>query len=303
MATLTPQFFELLEADTKDIYFNRLGMIPELFPMLFQIRPSVKAYEDRMRIAGFGTLALKAEGTPIAFDDPVEGARSRVVHSTYALGWRASMEMMQDDQHGIMSKMSADLADATRDHRERLAWSLIDDGFSGSAFTGLEGDTLFESTHVSIKDASISQSNILSPAVALGVTGLEAMQTLSRTTRTEEGRFQSLPASILVIHPDLEHQAYQLLNTEFEVGTSNNDRSTVVSSRSGLVPLSVPYKSSTTSWSLHAAPGQNSLYWNDRMDVDFTSAGDAVTKDLQNFACYRASVQWDEWRGNYGSNF
>jgi len=302
MATLTPQFFELLEADTKEIYFNRLGMIPEIFPQLFAKRKSTKAYEDRMRIVGFGTLALKEEGTPIAFDDPVEGARSRIVHSTYALGWRCSMEMMQDDQHGIMSKMSGDLADSTRDHRERLAWALIDGGF-GTVFTGLGGDSLFESTHVSIRDSSISQSNILSPAVALGVTGLEALQTLSRTTRTDEGRFQSLPASILVIHPDLEHQAYQLLNTEFEVGTSNNDRSTVVSSRSGLVPLSVPYKSSTTSWSLHSGPGQNTLYWNDRMDVEFTSAGDAVTKDLQNFACYRASVQFDEWRGNYGSNF
>lgn len=302
MATLTPQFFELLEADTKEIYFNRFAQIPELFSQVFQKRRSTKAYEDRMRIAGFGTLALKAEGTPIAFDDPVQGSVSRIVHSTYALGWRASMEMMQDDQHGIMSKMSSDLAESTRDHRERLAWSLIDDAFTGT-FTGLEGDTLLESTHVSIRDSDLSQSNILSPAVALGTTGIEALMTLARTTRSDENRFLNLPASLLVIHPDLEHQAYQLLNTEFELGTSNNDRSTVVSSRSGLKPVVVPYKSSTTSWTLHSPVGQNSLFWNDRMDVDFTSNGDAVTKDLQNFALYRASVQFDEWRGNYGSNF
>ena len=301
MATLSPQFFELLEADTKEIYFNRISQIPELFSQVFQKRSSSKAYEDRMRVVGFGTLALKAEGTPIAFDDPVQGAKSRVVHSTYALGWRASMEMMQDDQHGIMKRMTQDLAESTQDHRERLAWQLIDNGFTTT--TGLDGDTLFESTHVSIRDSSLSQSNILSPAIALGVTGLEAMMTLARTTRSDENRFQNLPASLLVIHPDLEHQAYQLLNTEFEVGTSNNDRSTVVSSRSGLTPVVGPYKSSTTSWTLHAPPGQNSLFWNDRVPVDFTSAGDAVTKDMQNFVTYRASVQFDEWRGNYGSNF
>ena len=302
MATYTPQFVELLEADVKDIYFKRLSMIPEIFPQLFTVRSSTKAYEDRMRVAGFGTLALKEEGTPVAFDDPVQGAKSRVTHSTFALGWRVSMEMMQDDQHSIISKMSADLADSTTDHRERLAWSLLDGAF-GTTNTGLQGDGLFESTHISIKDSSLSQSNILSPALALGTTGLEAMMTLARTTRTEEGRFFRGQQSKLVIHPDLEHQAYQLLNTEFETGTGNNDISTVVSSRSGITPIVVPYKSSTTSWSLHGPPGSNSLFFNERMPVDFKSSGDAITMDLMNMAVYRASVQFDEWRNNFGSNF
>ena len=303
MATLTAQFYELLEADQKQIFFNEFTMQPEIWPSLFESVPSTKAYEDRMRIAGFGTLATKAEGTPIAFDSPVQGTKARTVHSTFGLGWRASMEMMMDDQHGVMSKMSKDLALAAKDHRERLAWSLIDDGFDGNTYTGLEGDTLFEDSHVSIRDPSISQSNILSPPVALGVTGLESMMTLARTTRSDEGRYINLTQSILCIHPDLEHQAYQLLNTEFETDTNNNNVSTVKSSRSGLKPILVPYKSSSTSWSIHAPVGQNSLTWNNRMDVEFDTAGDPVTRDLQSFVFYRASVMFSEWRGNYGSNF
>ena len=139
MATLTPQFFELLEADQKEIFFKQFSMIPELWSQLMETQTSTRAYEDRMRVAGFGTLALKPEGTPIAFDDPVQGTRVRTVHSTYGLGWRASMEMMQDDQHSIMNRMSSDLADSAKDHRERLAWSMIDDAFTGTTFTGLEG--------------------------------------------------------------------------------------------------------------------------------------------------------------------
>jgi len=302
MATLTPQFFELLEADAKEIFFKQFDQIPELWSQLFETKNSVRGYEDRMRIAGFGTLATKSEGTPIGFDDPVQGAKARTVHTTYALGWRVTMEMMQDDQHDIMNRMAADLADSTRDHRERLAWSLIDDAFTGTTFTGLEGDTLLASDHTPIRGGS-DQSNILSPAVALGVTGIEAIMTLARTTQTEEGRVTSLPQSFVVVHPELEHQLYELLNTEKRVGTNNNDVSTVVSSRSGLQPLVVPYKSSTTSWTVHAPKGQNSLQWNDRMPVEMTSAGDANTKDMQHFVCYRASVQQSEWRGNFGSNF
>lgn len=301
MATLTPQFYELLEADTKDIFFKQYDMAPEIWPEIYKSQPSTKAYEDRMRVAGFGTLATKAEGTPVAFDDPVQGTKVRTTHTTFALGWRCSMEMMQDDQHGIMANMAADLADSTRDHRERLAWTHIDGGFTTT--TGLEGDLLFEATHVSIRDSSISQTNILSPPVELSQTGLEAMMTMSRTTRSEEGRYINLPQSKLLIHPDNEHLAYQLLNTEFVTGSSNNDRSTVVSSRSGLTPVASPYLSSTTRWSLHAPVGQNNLCWNDRMDVEHSSAGDADTKDMKHYVMYRASVMNNDWRGNWGSNF
>ena len=72
---------------------------------------------------------------PVAAKAIGEGVMSvgggRVVHTTYALGWNASMEMMQDDQHDIMDQMSRDLANAAADHRERLAWSLIDDTYEG----------------------------------------------------------------------------------------------------------------------------------------------------------------------------
>lgn len=302
MATLSNQHYQLMEADSKEIYFNTISQIESLFPKLFQIRTSTKAYESRMRVVGFGTLALKAEGTPIAFDDPVSGTVSRVTHSTYGLGWRATLETMMDDQHGIMSRMSSDLAESTADHRERLAWAMIDAGF-GTVVTGLDGDSLFESTHVSIRDPSLSQSNILSPPLALGVTALEAMATLAQTTRDESNRFIRLPQNLLVIHPDNAHLAYELLHTEFQVDSSNSNVSTVATSRSGLVPLVVPYKSSTTSWSLHAAPGKNSIFWNERMGVRFSSAADTLTGDMQNFASYRASVQFDDWKGSFGSNF
>jgi hypothetical protein len=126
--------------------------------------------------------------------------------------------------------------------------------------------------------------------------------TMARTTTSDEGRFINLAQSLLVIHPNLEHQAYQLLETEFEVDTANNNRSTVVRSRSGLNAIIVPWLSSTTAWSVHAGPGQNSLVWNDRMDLEFGQTGDNATKDRLHDACYRASVMFSEWRNNFGSN-
>jgi phage major head subunit gpT-like protein len=301
MATLTPQFFQLLEAEEKDVFFKGFTMQALKYPSLFSTKPSTKAYEDRLTVAALGTFATKPEGTPIAFDDPVQGAQIRTVHQTFALGWRASMEMMEDDQFSIMNQMSSDLGESARDHQERLAWGMINDGFTGTTYTGREGEVMFSATHSLLKTGG-TESNIAAPAVALSVTGIETMMTQMETTVSDEGRFIDLSPSVLLIHPNEQHNAYVLLQTEFKPGSSDNDRSTVVSSRSGLTPLSVPYLSSTTAWYAMAPPGRNSLTWNNRKAVTFSRAQDADTLDQKFYGVYRASVMFTEWRGLWGSN-
>jgi hypothetical protein len=303
MAVLTPQFYELLEADQKEIFFRRRMMLQPVYPEVFDVRTSMKAYEDRLRIGGLGTMRTKPEGTPVAFDDPVQGARVRTVHATAGLAVRFTMEMMQDDLFGVMDRMTEELQDADVDHDERLCWSFIDDAWTGTTFTVLESEALFSTTHSNIKDGT-TQSNTLSPAVELGVTGLEAILTLMRTTTGDEGRYLNLRGpSKLVIHPNLEHQAHVLLNTQYQVDTANNNVSTVVASRSQIAPVVVPYKSSQTNWSVHAPPGENTLQLNVRMATETSSAVDPDTKDMKEYAVKRTSVQGSEWRGHFGSNY
>jgi hypothetical protein len=306
MATFTGLAPELLEAREKDIFFKRYSMQETKYTQLFETRPSNKAYEDRMRVAGLGRLATKPEGTPVAFDDPVQGSRSRIVHQTYALGFRVTMEMQQDELFGIINQMPADLGDSARDHQERLAWDVINDGYDGNRHTvmadGVAAGPLFASNHTALKSGDV-QSNLLSPAVALGVTGLESIMNTIATTLSEEGRYVDVSQAILLHHPNNQHRAYELLETEFKVDSSDNNRSTIAASRSGLRPLSVPYLTNTDGWSVHAPMGENSLKWNNRHSLEFRRGDDSDTFDQKFYAFYRASVQVDEWRGNYGSNF
>ena len=306
MGTFTFNHPELLERDEKEIFFKTFAMRELLYPLLFKVKPSTKAYEDGMRVAGLGTFHTKPEGTPVGFDDPVSGARVRTVHTTYALGFRVTMEMAEDDQHDIISQMPADLGESARDHQERLAWSLVNDAFSGSTYTGLADGaaavSLCNSTHTNLKTGT-TQSNILSPAVALSVTGLESLMTLASTTQSQEDRYIMLDQSKLVFHPNLQHTAHVLLNTEFRPGSSDNDRSTVVSSRSGIMPITktgIPYLSSQTAWFL--AGSDSDLTWNKRKDLTFDSAKDSDSFDQKYYAHYRASVMFRRWEGFWGSN-
>ncbi len=303
MALFSANTPELLSTLHKDIFFKRFTQQPQKFRLLFETKTSTKAYEDRLRFAGLGTFQVKPEGTPVAFSDPVEGTRRRVIHTTYALGFRVTKEAVTDDQWDIITQMPADLGDSGRDHQERIAWDLINDGFAGTRHTGLDGLSLFNSAHTRLRPELGTQSNLLSPPVQLSITGLETIMTLATTTQSEEGRYVDLDQSLLVIEPTEEHNAYVLLNTVQQIDSNNNDVSTVVSSRSGLSVLATPFKTGTRSWSIHARPGKNSLCWNDREMMEFDQAKDADTFDMKYYASYRASVMHSEWRNNWGSNF
>jgi hypothetical protein len=306
MGTFTFNHPELLERDEKEIVFKSFSMIDLMYPMLFNVKKSNKAYEDGMRVAGLGTFHTKAEGTPVGFDDPVSAAKVRTVHTTYALGFRVTMEMAEDDQEDIISQMPADLGDSARDHQERLAWSLVNDAFSGSTYTGLVDGaaavSLCNSTHTALKTGT-TQSNILSPAVALSQTGLEDLMNTASITTSQEDRFINVVPSKLIFHPNLQHTAHVLLNTEYRPGSSDNDRSTVVSSQSGITPLAkggVPYLTSTTAWFL--ASDKADLTWNNRKSLTFDRAKDSDSFDQKYYAHYRASVMFRRWEGFWGSN-
>jgi phage major head subunit gpT-like protein len=304
MVTFTNTFPELLETRQKTIFFKYYAMQELMFPKVFKRQSSSGAFEDRMRVQGLGTLAMKAEGTPIAFDDPIEGARIRTVHQTFGLGYRHTEEALEDDRWNILDKMPADLGDSARDHQETLAWGLINDGFAGAIYTGLDALPLFSAAHTNV-DATITQSNLLAPAVALSVTGLEDIMTLSRTIQSDEGRFVNINQGLLLYHPANEHNAKVLMGTEQRPGTADHDISTVSTTASGLVPVrpeGVPYLASTTAWYVFDTPARSTLTWNDRREMRFDRARDAVTFDQMHMVSYRASAMFSKWEGSYGSN-
>ena len=197
--------------------------------------------------------------------------------------------------------MPADLGDSARDHQERIAWDVLNDGFASARHDTVDGDALFATARTGLR-GDLNEANSLVPALALSVGGLEAMMDLAETTRSEEGRYVQLEHAILVIHPNLRHTAHVLLNTEYRPGSSDNDVSTVVSSRSQVTTVvSVPFLTSTTQWSVHAPVGKNGLTWNDRQGLETSFHTDAVTFDSLSMLSYRASVQINDWRGNFGS--
>ena len=305
MASFSSTTPEVLEPWVTKIFFKHLNKIETLYTKIFNIKTSTKAFEDTFSVSTLGTFALKPEGQPISYDDPVQSLRKRVVHSTYALGFRATMELMQDDQHGIISQMPADLGDSAADYRERLAFGVLADAFAGATYTGIaEGDgtrrSLCNTGHIRLKDGGTS-SNRLNPDVAISVSGIESAVTNFRLTQQDSGRYVNLTPKHLLFHPNDEFTVATILESTLDPNSSDNAINTVSQSRLGLDGTQVPYFTDTDNWFITATKEQHTLTWYNRMKINFERNKDAQTKDALFDAVTRSSTTFDRWEGIVGS--
>ncbi len=294
---------ELLEPWVTDIFYQKFTERELMYPKLFNDTPITTAFVDYFGIAGLGRFQVKAEGVPVGYDDPVQGDRKRTTVLSYALGVRFTEEMREDDQHGIISRLPADLANSARDSQERLAWGLVNDAHAGTTYTGLpEGDgtrrSLFNTVHSRLKDGG-TWSNKVSPGVALSEVGLESAMTTFETMTSEEDRYITVTPKTLLIHPENRWEAMRLLESTGRVGTADNDMNTV--SRMGLAPLVVPYITDQDSWSLWASKGDHTATYLNRKSLTKRSGVDGQTGDMYFIGQYRSEVDFNETRGAVGS--
>jgi len=300
---------ELLEVFVDSILFQNFGQIPLLYPMVYNTKSTGRAFVDEFRVAGLGRFAVKPEGVPVSFSDPVQGDRRRTTVDTFALAFRVTKEMRDDEQHGIIARMAGDLGNAARDSQDRLAFAPINDGYAGSTYTGLpEGDgtrrALWNTGHVPLRNLAATQSNRLSPGVALSTSGLEAALSIADTMQSEEERYIRQEFINLLIHPDERFNAAQLLESEFEINTADNQINPVSRSQVGLSVVNngrgAPYITDTDSWSLWAS-GADALRWHNREELRTAQTSDALTFDEIEIAFWRSAVEIGEWRDTVGS--
>jgi phage major head subunit gpT-like protein len=287
------------------LFFNEVDEQPSLYSQVFNIESSSKAYEDWFEVSGLGQFRLKPEGTPISYDDPTQGPRRRAVNQSYALGSRITYEAIEDKQYDVITQIPKDLGPSGREAQEILAWSMLNLGFVTTTYTTIDGLALFSASHTMLKPKDpvvATQSNIANPGVALSTTGLEDMMTTMRLTKSTTDRYTPLSPATLVVHPSKAHLAYQLLVTEKEPFTNENQSSTTVTSRTGMKALDVPWLTATNAWFALAQKRNHRLTYFNRQDLTFDTGMDMQTKDTLMDAMFRATVAQKHWFGTYGSN-
>ena len=244
---------------------------------------------------GLTNFTSKTEGNVIAYEDFLPGNRQTYTHTTYAKGVRVTEEAVEDDLYGPMRKVGRALGIAARATIETRAALLLNSGFVTTDYTVGDGLALFSTAHTR-EDGGANLSNT-STAAALSVSSLETALIELRTELDGVGKRVELMPRVLVIPPDLEYSAKQVLKSAYLPGSANNDVNPV----EGLLSVIVwPYLTDTNAWFVLCDTHDAKWFWRRQLHTKTESefqAGDMMFKGRMRF-----SFGVNEWRGIHGNS-
>lgn len=296
MTMVRGAFSNLLAPGFRKIVFETYKERPIEGKALVNMNTSKRAYEEDFPIAGFSTLVDKAEGASVTYQNALQGTIKRYTWSTYALGFRITQEMMEDDLYGIMgSRMSKALGRSARNNQEVVMHAPYNNGFN-TAFSGfVAGESLFSTTHALMRGGTAA--NRPTPDADFDLLSLQAGLEHFHNLVDESG----LPVVFIprmVVHSIGDYWLVnQILKSQFLPGSNFNDINQV--SREGLSSHLAHYITDPDAWFLLA--DNHDVNYFDRRATTFSNSDDFHTGDALYKLTRRNGSGWGDWRGTYGS--
>lgn len=295
MAATRGAFAQLLTPGLYSVIYEDLEMHPEEYSAIFNVSPSDRAYEEDQLVAGLGAVPLKPEGETLKFDDPIQGGSIRYTHLAYGLGFQVTREMWDDDKYGIMSRVSKDYAGSIRQTVEATAAAVLINGFTSQ--TSIDGVSLFNTAHPLLGGGTYS--NRASTDISLSTTGLQEIILLFEKMVNERGLIKRMVPEMLLIPPDLQFKAGEILNSAYKPYSGNNEVNVF---QGRLDPMINHYLTTTTQWFVLSRKASHTLkvYW--KQQPQFDSQDDFNTKGANFSTFFRFSAGVTYWHGLAGSN-
>jgi len=298
MAIMNRGAFPVLttRAGLKKVYFMEYAAHQELWSKLLSTETSSRGFEDYVKVSGLGRMTQLGESEGIFYDRAVEGTRITRGHAMFGLGFQISRVMFDDDQYGIMKRMSEALARSVKYEQEVRAFAVFNDAQSGSTFTGFDALALLHNSHTLTNSASTVDNRIQAD---LSVSSLEAAIDLFATVTDESNMEIAVNPRVLAVPAQNRWLAAQLLDSQFDPESANNATNPLHDV--GLSWFASPFITDTDSWFVLADKGQHDLHFTWRLKPETDSDEDFDTKGLKFSAIQRFSVGWQDFRGVVGS--
>jgi len=297
MSTMTSAFSALLAPGLRKVFGTEWKDFAEEFSNIANVLTSKRAYEEELTTAGLGLHQPKGEGQPIVYDDPIQGDVQRYTHATWALGFRVTREMYDDDQYGVMKKMAKQLARSARLTIEFAFGAFLDDIFTGSVYTGADSAALCAS-HTLMTGATYA--NYAATATDLTIGALRSASERMEKTVSERG----LPdtrgqGARLLVTPLYAWYASEILKSKLKAYTADNTMNAF--DGLGIEPKVTHYQSDEDQWTLWAPKSMYDVKFFWRQQPKFDNEDDFDTKDAKFSSYMRFSQGFTDWRGVDGS--
>lgn len=274
---------------------------------LFEIKNSVRAFEEQVMMTGFGIAATKPEGSAVDFDDAQETYTARWDMETIALGFQITEEAMEDNLYETKAMFQAQqLGRSMSAAKETKAANVFNLGFSTSRLGG-DGQPLFSASHPSV--IGVNQSNLITGD--LSETGLQDAITRIRRMTDDRGILINAKALSLHVAPENEFTAMQILQTEYTTVNATNSTTGVTNQNQINAIMKGKYFPrgfftntrfvDSDAWFVKTDVPLGTIMFN-RVKLQTAMEGEFTTGNMRYKARERYAFGWGDWRGFVGSS-
>ena len=268
---------------------------------IYETESSERAFEEEVKLSGFGSAPVKSEGSSITYDAAQEAFTARYTHETVAMGFSVTEEAIEDNLYDSLSaRYTKALARSMSYTKQVKAASPLNNGFSGGSFDSGDGVDLFSDSHPLVNGGT--NRNQPSTQSDLNETSLEQATIDIAAWTDERGLLIAARPRKLIIPPANMFVATRILDTEQRPGTADNDINAL--KNNGTIPEGYRvnhFLTDTDSWYL-ITDVPNGMKNFDRVPLSTGMDGDFDTGNVRYKARERYSYGVSDPLGIYGSS-
>lgn len=305
MAMRSSDFPELLDTPLRKIFFLALENTPAEYPEWINIQETKRAFEDDLRMAEFGTVPRHVEGSTPIFEDAVEAQTKRYAPLEFVLGYIITETLREDEQHGIMARMTEGLREAQRNLFEIQAYNILNNSTSATIDRekGFDGLSLLNVAHPNAKNPDV-QSNTLATPATLSQVAVETAAKAFHGWTGEAGFPAFFKPSMAIVDGDDQFLAARLFRNAMRFDTANNEENWVRQGpdANGISKyLPSRYFSATNQWFIAGDKRQHDLNMFIRVHPQFETSIDFPTGNFLAKTRSRLFTSFGRWPGFFGS--
>ncbi len=299
MAVTRGDFSDLLAPGAKKVYVDEYQQLPAVYPSIFTVDTSGRAFEDDLVMTGLPIAVSKPEGEEIAFDRPKFRGRVRYTHAGYGLAYEITREAVEDDLYGALTRQgSINLAWSMRAAEEVVAASVLNNAFTTTM--AYDGVALISTAHPGVGNG-VTFANRPAVDEDISVAALRSSTERFFNLQTDRGLRISMAPAILLVPVQSWWLAQEILGARYMSNGSQGLYTPNITQQFGLTPIKWAYLTDPDSWYVLARKGVHKLkfYWRRKPDPTKGYDGRAEVSWFGVTARFSAGVT--DWRGIDGS--
>lgn len=288
-------FGDLIDPRFQRIFHEQYDQLPDMLGMLYTFPPDNGRADMRWSSVGAFTDWTQFTGT-VTYQDASQGYDTTATHVEFTSGTQVERKLFDDDQYQIMDQRPRGLATAAQRTRQVHGARIPNNAFSVDTFfyNNSESVALCSNSHTTNSGESTAAGfdNLVTSALSAAAVAAARIQMVG--FRDDAANRMMMNPDELLIPPDLYEQGYEIVASMGKVDTQQNNRNV---HEGAYKIIEWNYLTDTNNWfMMDSALRQQSMFWIDRVPVEFAFAEDLDTLIAKWRGYMRYSNAWIDWR-------